>query len=116
MAVKTTVNRFAKRLGVAVRRYAAHQGFDPTHVALAGVYDRNTGRVYLDVGVDLPIDRHQWWQGIRDEIRQEFGGVAPSVSEFGLVVQQAADLEAFLDGLNVADNDLDLTDLLNSHG
>ncbi len=110
MAVQAPVNRFTRKLAIAVRRYAAKQGVDASHLALTGVLDRKSGLIYLTVGVDLPIDQSAWVAGIRSEVRDEFSGIDPIITQYYLMVCRVDDLEMIYDKM-VGDDDLEAIDL-----
>lgn len=111
MAVQASVSWFARKLSRAIRRYATRQGVDAAHLALVGTYDRASGLVYATVGADVPIDQSAWFRGIRDEVRDEFGGVDPVLTHYYLVVEQVDDLETIYDKLATAPDDLEAIDL-----
>ena len=115
MAVTTALSRNVRKIGAAIRKYAASVGVDQDHVAIAGVLARNNERIYVDVGVDRPIDQHAWYIGIQEALASELGSI-PSFVQLGIVIQQVADLNTFYDEIPVGDDDLDLTDWLSPHG
>ncbi len=104
------MNRFARKLAVAVRGYAARHGVDAAHLAMTGVLDRKSGLIHLTVGVDLPIDHSAWVAGVRGEVRDEFAGVDPIITQYYLSVRQVDDLEMIYDNM-VGDDDLEAIDL-----
>ena len=110
MAIQAPVNRFTRKLVIAVRRYAANHGVDSTHLAMTGVLDRRSGLIYLTVGVDLPIDHSAWIAGIRNEVRDEFSGVDPIITQYYLTVCRVDDLDMIYDKM-VGDDDLEAIDL-----
>ena len=108
MAVQVAVNRFARKLAIAVRRYAAKHGVDAAHLAMIGIHDRKSGLIYLTVGVDLPIDQSAWVAGIRGEVRDEFSGFDPIITQYYLAVSQVDDLEMIDDKITGDDDDLEV--------
>ena len=115
MAVTTSLSRNVRRIGAAIRRYAATAGIGREHLAIAGVLDRRNERIYLNVGVNRPIDSQDWYVGIQQALQDELGYV-PSFIQLGIVVRQVDDLDAFYDQIPVDDDDFDLTDWLSFNG
>lgn len=118
MAVTTALSRNMRKVGTAIRDYATEQrinSFDGQDLAIAGVLDRNTERIYINVGVRPPINKLEWSAGIQQAIARVMGQV-PSFDKLGIVVRQIDNVDAFYDQIPVHDDDLDLTDWLNYPG
>ena len=111
MAVTTALSRNVRRMGLLIRQYAADAGVDRDHLAIAGILNRKTERIYLSVGTDQPIDHSEWYVGIQKALGQECGRI-PSVAHLGIVVRQVDDLDTIYERMTVDDDSLDLTDML----
>lgn len=112
MAVRTSLKYLAKRLGDAIRTFAAGQGWDQDDIAIAGTFDEQAERFYLHVGSDRKIDERQWHSGIRRAIRGEFEDFPSITSKLVLVVRNVDKPERIYYEMIVGEGEIDITELL----
>jgi hypothetical protein len=112
MAIQTSLKPIASRIAEAVKAYAASHGVPKEDYALVGAWDERTDHIRLVLGSTRPIDVRQWYVDIRQALRQAFADYPWIVSNTGLVVQNVRNLEDVYFGFRIADDEVDLTDLL----
>ena len=112
MAVRTSLKYLAKRIGGAVRSFAAGAGWDGHDIAIAGTFDEETERFYIQVGSDRRIDERQWHAGIMNAIRGEFVDFPSITSKLVLVVRNVDKPERIYYEMIVGEGDIDITELL----
>ena len=111
MAVKIPVSIVARKIGKAIRTFAAGEGFDQDEFAIVGEFDEPTERFYLIVGSYRPIDERRWHSGIRKAIREEFAEDPGISSYFVLNVRNVTRIEEVYREMGIGDGGIDVTDL-----
>ena len=112
MAVKSSLNYLARRIGGVIRSFAARQGWNIGEYSIAGTFDEQTERFYLLVGSDRRLDERRWHSGIMNEIRQEFAETPSITSRIVLVVRNVSRIDQVYHDLIVGDGEIDITELL----
>jgi hypothetical protein len=116
MALKPSLRFVAKRIAEAVERSAQGQGLAQGDYALAGTYDEKSDRISLTLGTDRKIDDRRWYADTLQEIRRAFPEAPQITMQIGIVVQKVTNLdEVYLNSM-AAEDEFDLTLLLERSG
>ena len=111
MAQPITVNQIARNLSVAARHYASLQNVGSANLAFLPIRDIKNNYLYMKIGINLPINRGEWTQGIRQQFAHDFSSDAP----FTLAVWEVDELADLYRHVSL-DDDLEFIDLPNSDG
>jgi hypothetical protein len=102
----------ARTIARAVRSYASRHGLPPDDYALVGTFDEKTERIRLTFGTDRKIDELEWYSGLLEEIRRSFPSFPQITMNIGLVVKTVNNLDEIYLNHIVAEDESDLTELL----
>jgi hypothetical protein len=113
MARSTSMTNLVRRIGDVIGEYATGTlGLHSDEFAIVGTLDTNTNRVYLNFGVTRAIDKKLIFGGILQEIRNAFPGSPEVLSHINLVVRHLESLDEAYAHLIVAEDEVDISDLL----
>jgi hypothetical protein len=112
MAIQTSLRPIARRIAESVKAFATSQGVPEEGYALVGAWDRRTDHIRLLLGTDHQIDKRRWYIGIQQALRQAFVDYPWIPKNIGLVIERVAKLESVYFQFLLAEDEEDLTDLL----
>jgi len=116
MARSTSMTTLVPRFGDVIGEYATGTlGLLPGEFALVGTLDTNTNRLYLNFMITRAIDKELIFGGILQEIRNAFPGSPEVLSHINLVVRHLESLDEAYAHLIVAEDEVDISDLLERH-
>jgi hypothetical protein len=112
MAIQTSLRPIARRIAESVRAFATSEGVPKEDYALVGAWDRRTDHIRLLLGTERQIDKRQWYIGIQQALGQAFTDLPWIPMNIGLVIERVRNLEDVYFHFPLADDEDDLTDLL----
>ncbi len=101
----------ARKIGEAVRSFASDEGLDRADLAIAGIFDEETERIYLIVGSFRQIDERRWHLGIMNAIRNHSSDMPGMTSRLVLVVRNVSRIDEIYNEMVIGDNDIDITEM-----
>ena len=112
MALQTALRPIARKIAEAVRTFATSQGVAREDYVLVGAWDQRTEHIRLLLGINHEVDRFQWHAGIKQALREAFPDHAWILTTINLVVWPVRDLDDVYYNFPLAEDEDDLTDLL----
>jgi hypothetical protein len=94
--------------------YVRAQGLDRSEFALVGAWNERTDRISLVLGTTRPVDGSRWYSEILSRLRESFdaAGQPWATWNIGLVIRSVRDLDQLYLGFRIADDEEDVTALL----
>lgn len=112
MALQTALRPIARRIADAVRAFASSQGVPREDYVLVGAWDERTEHIRLFLGTLHEVDGFRWHAGIHQSLRQAFADHPWIPMNISLVIQKVRKLDDVYYDFPLAEDELDLTDLL----
>jgi hypothetical protein len=113
MAFKSFLRSLSRRIADSVKSAANEQGVSPEQYALFGSFDADSDYIYLRLLVARPIDELRLHRDTFQKIREAYPDAPWIAGQMSLVIRQVgSETELFLDESAGAEDDVDITDLL----
>jgi len=105
-----------KRISKEIVDFVRAQGLKHSEFALVGTWNERNERIRLVLGTTKPIDGTKWYAEILERLRKSFNdtGQPWATWNIGLVIRWVRDLDQVYLDFKVADEEEDVTGLLES--